>query len=369
MLISSPAPRNYEAYPVSPSAFQWIEWPLFKLQNQFFLALNDGLNNINKHTYIIILSAKLAREYFRRQKYPKVDTHLKNLFIHTVELLRPFAKCTLIIYCGIAFIPIVLCLAPITLLIDLTTGAKEVHHAYRECYPKEHIDLIFKKKWIASPAQHCTFFLINALFFHLSKTLVKLITRRNPHVWTVLFIPPIYALALVQVILSPFFFKTDSEKQIKLLTRSLLCIPVYRFSVLLTVNYLPQWTRPDRFLIFIDKPFRPIDSIWIDIDMDDRKDYEVNIRMDDWENYEVKTREKLVLRDDTTNFGKFLNRFKNGTSPAELLGLPQMYTKKELKNAFNNWSILLHPDKAKDPDANILFNALCKAYELLKTTS
>lgn len=335
MLILHRNPRIYEDFPVSPSAFRFLQTPLDALNKKYSQLLDNFISDpqLIPLAKKITMLAKLALLQFHEGNYSETDKRLKEMFFDITTLLEKPLKLAALFYATTALLIPITCLTPVSFAIDLFSGVLEVRQAFREGYPKDKIDEILRKKWLASAAQHAAFFTMNFLYFRATFLGLR---------WTVIVTPILYP-----VLQTGFFVFTNrflehqewSSKQKASFKSSLWQVFTYRYPIEITHQFLASWVR-----------LYPI--------------FSGELYFEGWEVFDQKEREALVVRNDESKIDKFLQRYKNKVSPLELLELNPNYTEEELKKAYKKWARHLHPDK-QDPDGQVLFKGLLKAYELL----
>lgn len=229
--------------------------------------------------------------------------------------------------------PIVICLAPITLVADIVIGVVEIIFAYYMNASSAALYSIAHKKLIASPIQHLAFFVINATGCLVAATLVS------------------------------------AEYQIPFL----LCLPfsgylaryTYGPSQAIIGTKLPEWTHPDKFNIFLGggargvngkNYFEGFDAAYENYknqgsggthNNDTRREASSGFSL--WEEKCTATIEQLGLKEVTGENLTPYDIFKNGVvkklPPIDCLSLMPLFTEVDLKRAYKKGAIALHPDK------------------------
>ena len=265
--------------------------------------------------------------------------------------------------------PLILCLAPFTLVADIVIGVVEIIFAFYMNASKEVLYSIARKKLIASPIQHITFIVINATGCLLGATLIWAEYRGLPF---------------------------------------LLCLPfsgwlanfTYGPSQTFIGKKLPEWTRPDGFNIFIDrgargvngeKYFESFDAAYESFKQQRRSQENTHSKHSSSSsrgtNKEAQAaaiwNEKcdIVIQDfhltevtgaDLTRYDQLKNRVIKKLPPIKLLELEDNFTETNLKRAYKKGALILHPDKnySRQEEAGALtqlfFEANCHLEEVLK---
>ncbi len=184
-----------------PSAFQWIEKPLYYLNES--------------HNKISLYKARAANNFY------------KQILASSLEASQ---------YMVISYLcwPIIMCTTPFTASVDIGVGACEAFYAKYKGATSHQISLIIKKKMIASPIQHLAYITSNLaipLFFGSLPMLAICLTSFS--------------------ILSPISLFVGSSLFAVMIAPS-MALPNYHFAQKIIGSKLPAWTHPEGFNIFIN---------------------------------------------------------------------------------------------------------------------
>jgi hypothetical protein len=348
---------------VWPSVFQWVEQPLYNLNEE----RNKGISE-SDFKWVVI------KQYI--------------------------------------YWPLVMCATPVSCLADVVAGLAEAAFSIYQG-DSSRVPSILHKKLFASPIQHLGFFSINMLF----PVMFGLIATLNEG-----FKPVFYVDEQNNVTGSAIKYDFSGYKTNILIT-ALILGPLTGFLsyhlAQQAVGKLPNWTHPEGFNIFMNGGcLDPNGRKMTDSDFAEKvyKEYlekyfddyisfldpEIVIKATEhcnainremglpefnpkpkqkkiaqhgsWEEFIKPFQEKITqinkLPDQLDEFEKFNNAFKNGMSPQECLGITanSKLTLANIKSAYLKWARILHPDKNLDRKeiAEMLIKSLTAARALLE---
>lgn len=263
--------------------------------------------------------------------------------------------------------PLTLCVAPFTMLADITVGVAEVAFTYYKGCDAATLKSIALKKFVASPAQHLTFMTINGAGCFATAVYISLVYQ----------IRFIYCL--------PF--------------SGWLTIFTYPISQQV-IGILPKWTKPEGFSIFIDGGANDLDGSKYTQQFDESyqkyqrerrqkyagaRQYEqaqghntsnFNVAEDDsWNSTCEKIISELSLKEvkkangvELTDYDKFKNGVIKKVKPRELLGLNSNFTAEKLRSVFKKFSFILHPDRNahRIAESTAIMQCFFEAHHLLE---
>lgn len=340
---------------VWPSAFQWIEKPLYDLNE----ARNNGVKFSNK---------ELAKQY--------------------------------------VYWPIVMCLTPVTCLADVAAGIAESAFSVYQGEGLSRMPSILHKKIIASPLQHAIFFGSNMLvpvMFGLMMTLsnIKVVNYVNEY---------------NQIVRTATKWDFAGCYKACIVISTVLFGPPLGFLgyhlAQIAVGKLSDWAHPEGFNIFINggcvnhNGRKLTDSDYAEKDYQDyvkqrfkeafekrmqdpvqREKYNEHARQHgfseytpnapqvsiaSWADFIKPLQDQIPVNnkpaDKLDEFEKFSKAIKEGKSSQQCLGLPNKPTLEEIKIAYRKWALVLHPDRNRNRQAlaDTLTKALLEARMLLE---
>lgn len=311
---------------VYPSAFQWLEKPLYYLNeshNKTSLYKARNANNLCKQ----ILASSLEN-----------------------------SQCMIISYlCW----PIIICATPFTALIDIGIGVCEAFYAKYKGATSHQISLIIQKKMIASPIQHLAYVITNLaipLFFGSLTILAVCLTSFS--------------------IISPASLLVGSSLFATAVIAPSMAFSNYHFSQKIIDRKLPAWIRPEGFNIFINGG--SLDCFGHKITAEDYTNIEASFYK--WAKEHRERRHKLqknkqiepvqkCLQDkiaivnayQNDNFKFFFNLSLKNAPASDLLQLKPGFQMKDIKKAYLKWSLILHPDKHIENSIKVVAEILFKS--------
>ncbi|VHO04403.1 J domain-containing protein [Candidatus Rhabdochlamydia sp. T3358] len=277
---------------VYPSAFQWIERPLYYLNEQR-----------NKS----ILSGDLDEKSFS----------ITCLVINAL------------------FCPIIMCSIPLTALVDIGIGACEAFYAKYKGATSHRITLIIQKKIIASPIQHLAYVITNLLAPFFAGTALALGLFRPG-----LIIPltKLYAIALCPMLASINY---------QLAQIFIGKLPAWtrpeEFNIFINGGCLDH---KGRKITDEDYGREKEYNEWKSKQLAPAHQTELNSLRE-----ELKGKATILNAYQSNNvveLKKFSELILNEASVSELLGLKPGFQMQEIKDAYRKWVLILHPDKNKD---------------------
>lgn len=342
---------------VWPSAFQWIEKPLYD-QNE---ERNNGALNTDSNFYKM-----LAKQY--------------------------------------VYWPLVMCATPVTCLADMVAGFAESAFSVYQGEGLSRVPSILHKKIIASPLQHLIFFgsnmVVPVMFGFAINDPFKMIQYVNRN---------------MEVVRSEWKFDFSGYKASFLISTVLFGPIAGLFSYHMAqqaVGRLSDWAHPEGFNIFInggcvdpngrkmtdsdfaEKAYKDYVRQRLSEAVDDliRRDPESlerhnkycreqglpeythnsnvpKVSIDSWPIFIAPLQSQIPELDDSLGeFEKFSKAVKEGKSPQQCLGIPNKPNVAEIKKAYLKLSLAVHPDRNKErvEIATILFKALNEARLLLE---
>ncbi|PWU13112.1 MAG: hypothetical protein C5B45_06610 [Chlamydiae bacterium] len=291
---------------VYPSAFQWIEKPLYYLNEEKNKPISS--KNDDKQSSRISFGKFLAIQYL--------------------------------------VWPMIMCAAPLTASVDIGVGICEAFYAKYKGATSHQIILIIQKKILASPIQHLAYIITNLFFPFFAGTALALASFQPSSI--------IPLVGFFLVILSPPMALLNYHLAQQFIGQKL---PAWArpegFNIFINGGCLDPGGNK-----ITDEDYNEEARFheW------KRKQMNEFTRENHKESLYTKLRDKafIVHAYQNNEFKNFFYMFLNKTSTRELLQLNPSFSDKELRKAFRKWSLVLHPDKHSEESIKKVAETLFK---------
>lgn len=390
----------YSTYQTLPSSFQLIEWPLYWLNTQYHAKDRYDSSSDRNNPYYTELNQTIASHYtaisshYQNQEYAHICGKAFAVSMLYGKKCLPTAteRKFIVTFLGSTAInPVILCLTPITLVADIALGLIEALWAKLYHKASSHqVELILRKKWMASPCQHLTFLGANSAVMLLlfAKPLLKIWfqSQSNPSTWIIKkidkwVITKIANRASTTRLSAVWPFGRVATTV--MVVSSIFAVPAYHITQKIVGNDLPDWARPEGFNIFINGGAPDKDGKLFTEKLETQyKNYQHNTHnrhsnvpnaartsAENWEDFITKDVPNEASQiDDNHKLKPLLNQLQNKASREAFLNVTVPLSQEKLSSAYKRLAFTVHPDRNPNDTAvaEFLFKLICEARSSLE---
>lgn len=361
---------RYTPYPVYPSVFQWIERPLFALNNKVNeLALTEGVRAV------VPDDSRLNAAGFHHLRNRRIR-EAADCFVRGNQ--HKLAKCVfwakiygLTTAASLVSLPIA-ALTPLTIAADIVVGAAEASSAKWNGATNRQIFRILHKKWIASPVQQLCFAMasiaqkIATLSFGFFCSFAMLFAQlKFAHPW-------LTTWRITNLVMDNI---TQKGSMLWMIFCSMIGVGVLEYSTSQRFfgERLPNCFKPEGFSIFINGGARnefgqQYTNFFAQVDAEFAAEPQNSLTgVAAWNafRYDLKLEEIVLAKD--SQMAPFLADLKI-KSREEFLQIDMPIEEQTIKACLRKWALILHPDRnpTETEQAKALFNALKVALQTLR---